>query len=95
MPLLAVLFEPLGLGEGGGGLFTVHCIQQVYLFLFFEERQLIGWIKGDFLLVYHVQQFGNQLGEADITLDLSLAFSRLIRNKRNRSLRLLANLARS
>ncbi|MFQ8962220.1 hypothetical protein [Sellimonas intestinalis] len=49
--------------------------------LSFEEGQLIGRVEGDFLLIHHVQQFGNQLGEADVTLNLSLTFSCLICNK--------------
>ena len=59
MALLAVLFQPLGLGERRRGLFAVHRVQKLRLFLFFEERQLIGRVEGDFLLVHHVQQFGN------------------------------------
>ena len=71
MALLAVFFQPLGLGERRRGLFTVHRVQQIHLFLFFEEGQLVGRIEGDFLLVHHFQQFGDQLGEADVTLNLS------------------------
>ena len=68
--LLAVFFQPLGLGERRRSLLAVHCVQQIHLFLFFEERQLIGGVEGDFLLIHHVQQFGDQLGEADITKNL-------------------------
>ena len=95
MSLLAVFLEPLGLGERGGSLFAVHRVQQVPLFLFFEERQLISRIEGDFLFIYHIQQFGDKLRQADIALHLPLAFTGLACNKLNRSLRLLANLARS
>ena len=70
MALLAVFFQPLGLGERRRSLLAVHCVQQIHLFLFFEERQLIGGVEGDFLLIHHVQQFGDQLGEADITKNL-------------------------
>ena len=70
MALLTVLFQPLGLGEGGGGLLAVHRVQQVHLFLFFEEGQLIGRVEGNFLLVHHVQQFGDQLSQADKSFDL-------------------------
>ena len=73
MALLTVLFQPLGLGEGGCGLLAVHRVQQVHLFLFFEERQLIGRVEGNFLLVHHVQQFGDEFGETDVTLNLSAA----------------------
>ena len=95
MPLLTVFLEPLGLGERGGSLFAVHRVQQVPLFLFFEERQFIGRIERDFSFIHHIQQFGDQLRQADIALHLSLAFTGLACNKLNRSLRLLANLARS
>ena len=79
MSLLAELFQPLGLGEGGGGLLAVHRVQQVHLFLFFEEGQLIGRVEGNFLLVHHVQQFGDQLGEADVTGNLVTALAYLFR----------------
>ena len=56
MPLLAEFLEPLSLGERRGSLFAVHRVQKLYLFLFFQERQLIGWIKGDFSFIDHIQQ---------------------------------------
>ena len=59
MPLLTELLEPLGLGKRRGSLFTVHGIQQVYLFFLFEKGQLIGRVQGNFLLIDHIQQFGN------------------------------------
>ena len=37
---------------------------------FFEEGQLISRIEGDFLFIHHIQQFGNQLRQADIALHL-------------------------
>ena len=73
MPLLTEFFEPLGLGEGGGGLFAIHCVQKLYLFLFFEEGQLVGRIKGNFFFIDHIQKFGNQLRQADVSLYLSAA----------------------
>ena len=79
MPFLAVLFQPLGLGEGGGGLLAVHRVQKLCLFLFFEERQLIGRVEGDFLLIHHVQQFGDELSEADVAGNLVTALAYLFR----------------
>ena len=73
MPLLTEFLEPLCLGERGGGLFAVHRVQELHLFLFFEEGQLVGRIKGDFLFIHHIQQFRNQLRQADISLYLSAA----------------------
>src|SRR5699024_11945596 len=56
MPLLAVFLEPLGLGERRGSLFAVHRVQQVPLFLFFEERQLISRVERNVLFINHIQQ---------------------------------------
>ena len=72
-PLLAELLQALGLGEGWRGLFAGHHIQELFLFLSREEGQLIGRIQGDFLLVHHIQQGGDQLGEADVTHNLNTA----------------------
>jgi len=95
MPLLTVFLEPLGLRKRRGSLFAVHRVQQVYLFFLFEKGQLIGRVQGNLLFIYHIQQFGDKLRQADIALHLPLAFTGLACNKLNRSLRLLANLARS
>ena len=38
MPLLAEFLEPLSLGERRCGLFAVHRVQKLRLFLFFEEQ---------------------------------------------------------
>ena len=78
MSLLAVFLEPLGLGERGGSLFTVHRVQQIPLFLFFEKGQLIGRIERDFPFIDHIQQFGNQLRQADIALNLISALTNLL-----------------
>ena len=97
MSLLAVFLEPLGLGERGGSLFAVHRVQQVPLFLFFEERQLISRVEGDFLFIYHIQQFRNQLRQTDISLDIPCALSSLLCKQIPAFLtnRLVANLATS
>ena len=77
MALLAVLFQPLGLRERRRGLFAVHRVQQIPLFLFLEKGQLIGRIEGDFLLIHHVQHLGNQLGQADVTKNLVFTLANL------------------
>ena len=77
MPLLTVFFEPLGLRKRRGSLFAVHRVQQVYLFLLFEKGQLISRVEGDFLFIHHIQQFGNQLGQTDKSLNLILTLSNL------------------
>ena len=64
------LLEKLGMGERRRSLFAVHRVQKLRLFLFFEERQLIGRVEGNFLLIHHVQQFRNQLRQADKSFDL-------------------------
>ena len=38
---------------------------------------LFGFSKGNFLFVYHVQQFGNKVCQADETLDLIAAFTKV------------------
>ena len=81
MPLLAVFLEPLGLGERRGSLFAVHRVQQVPLFLFFEERQLIGRVEGDFLFIYHIQQFGDKLRQTDIAENLIFTLADLFSQK--------------
>ena len=50
----------------------IESIQDVIkeLFLFFEERQLISRVESDFPFIDHIQQFGNQLRQADISLNL-------------------------
>ena len=59
-------------------LFTVHRVQQIPLFLFFEKGQLIGRIERDFPFIDHIQQFGNQLRQADIALNLISALTNLL-----------------
>ena len=81
MSFLAVFLESLGLGERGGGLFAVHSVQQIPLFLFFEERQLISRIERDFLFIYHIQQFRNQLRQADIAENLIFTLADLFSQK--------------
>ena len=97
MSLLAVFLEPLGLGKRGGRLFAVHRIQQIPLFFFFEEGQLISRIESDFPFIHHIQQFGNQLRQTDISLDIPRALSSLLCQQIPTFLasRLVANLATS
>jgi len=81
MSLLAVFLESLSLGERGGSLFAVHRVQQIPLFFFFEKGQLISRIEGDFLFIDHIQQFGNQLRQADIALHLVPTRTSLLRQQ--------------
>lgn len=56
----------------------VNCLQKFFLFGRFQVRQLYRRIKGDFLLIHHVQNFWNQVGKADKTLNLRFTFVRII-----------------
>ena len=78
LPLLAEFLHALSLGEGRGCLLIVHGLYQLRLFLRREKRQLIRWIEGNFLFVYHIQQRRDQLGQADVTENLIFALTDLL-----------------
>ncbi|ERM51943.1 hypothetical protein C678_0105 [Clostridioides difficile F665] len=78
MPLLTVFLEPLGLGKGRGSLFTVHRVQQVYLFFLFEKGQFIGGVQGNLLFIHHIHQFRNQFCQTDIAKNLVFTLTYLL-----------------
>ena len=51
-------------------------IQQHGLFVGLEIRQLYGRVKGNFSVIHHVQQFGNEFRETDEALDLVATIGR-------------------
>ena len=85
--LLRELFQSLCLRQGWGCLCIVHCLQKFFLFGRFQVRQLYRRIKGDFLLIDHVQNFRNQVGKADIAFNRILTHSNSFTNNLRRQLR--------
>ena len=73
--LLRELFQPLRLRQGWRCLCIVHCLQKFFLFRRFQIRQLYRRIEGDFLLIHHIQNFWNQVGKADIAMNLITAIA--------------------
>ncbi len=61
----AQLLHPLYLGHGGRRLFAVDGLHKQFLFVFGEIRDLIGGGEGDFLLVHHPQERGNEIVQLD------------------------------
>ena len=80
---LAQFLDALGLGKGGRVLGILHSLQKIPLFGSRQIGQLHSGIEGDFLLVYQVQQFGDEVGQADIALNLLSAFSGIVSASRN------------
>ena len=72
---MAFLLHPLGLGQRGGSLFALDGLHHESLFLRFQIGQLHGGRDGDFLVIHHLLKLRGQLGEADVPLNLSAAFS--------------------
>ena len=61
--------------SGSQILGVVHCFQKIPLLAFVQIGQLHSGIEGDFLFVHHVQQFRDEVGQADKTLDLLITFA--------------------
>ena len=75
---LAEFFQSLCLGEGGGCLRVIHGFDDMLLFLGRQIGQLDSRIKGDLLLIDHVQQFRDQIGETDKALNIPCTITCLI-----------------
>ena len=56
-------------------------VREIPLFYFFEKGQIKSRIEGDFLFIDHIQQFGNQLRQADIALHLVPTRTSLLRQQ--------------
>lgn len=67
--LLTFLFHALGLRKRWRGLRVVHGGKETLLFLGLQIGQLHSGVKGNFLFIHHVQNFGNEIGQADIAAD--------------------------
>ncbi len=77
---LAELPQALGLREGRRRLGEVHGFDDMQLFFGRQVGQFDGGIKGDLLLVDHVQEFRDQVGEADESMNLISAFACFLTN---------------
>ena len=64
--------DTLGLGQGRRVFAVLHGLQKIPLLVSCQIGQLHSGIEGNFLLVYQVQQFRNQVGEADIPVNPAL-----------------------
>ena len=69
-----MLFKPLRLGKGRRILGVASIASKKSRCSASSEDRTApqAGIKGDFLFVYHVQQFGDKVGQADIALDIDL-----------------------
>ena len=63
----------LSLGDGGRVLGILHGLQKIPLFGSRQIGQLHSGIEGDSLLIHQVQQFRDEVGQADEPFDLGLA----------------------
>lgn len=70
---LAHLFEGAGLGEGWCGLTGVHFFLEHPLMLLGQVGDFYRRIEGDLVFVHHLEDGGNQVGQADVAMNLSLA----------------------
>lgn len=67
---LAHLLEGAGLGEGRGSLTGVHLLFEHPLVLLGQVRDLHRRIEGNLVFVYHLEDGGDQVGQADVTMNL-------------------------
>ena len=72
-PGLAHLFEGTGLGEGRSGLTGVHLFLEHLLMFLGQVGDLHRRIEGDLVIVYHLKDGGDQVGQTDVTLNCSSA----------------------
>ena len=68
--------------------------EKIPLLAFVQIGQFHSGIEGNFLFIYHVQQFRDKVGQADKTLDITGTFAGIF-CKRFICPELRANLARS
>ncbi len=78
--LLRHFLEANRLCVGRGAVVHGHGVEQGFLIRRFQIGKLHGGVEGDFSIVYHRKQFGNQVCQADITVDLVAAVTVFFRN---------------
>ena len=78
--LLREFFQPLCLRQRWRCLCIVHCFQKFFLFRRFQIGKLYCRIEGDFLLIHHIQNFGNQVCKANIAKNLIFTCAKFFRH---------------
>ena len=58
-----------------GSIVVAHSFKQGVLLFFVQIRDFNGRTKSNLPFIYHLQDFGNKLGQTDKTADLVLTFS--------------------
>lgn len=74
-PGLAHLFEGTGLGEGRSSLTGVHLLLEHPLVFLGQVGDLHRRIEGDLVFIHHLKDGGDQVGQADVTMDLVSAIT--------------------
>ena len=94
LSFLRQLFHSLRLRQGRCVLGLVHGLQKIPLLSLVQIGQFHSGIEGDFLFIYKVEQFGNEIRQADKPLDIPGTLTSIF-CKRFICSELRANLARS
>ena len=92
--VLRKAFQTLRLRKRRRGLFAVDGFRQPALFFRVQIGNLDGGVERKFSLVHQIEQFGKKLGQANITLNLDAAHTKLF-SQCIASMELLTNLVKS